>query len=119
MINWSNKTGLLKWLQGNAPTPSTKRALQSGQSVTILGGFKPLPDSNSPGFIVRAVSVTGRVYHIAITVDDFRPPRTFIINYIDWGHYCGVGSKHELYCGELPAFARHQKLCNVFERLGQ
>lgn len=120
MLNWQNKTDLINWLQDNAPTPSTERALQSGQSVTLLGGFKPLPDSNSPGFIVRIVSITNRVYHVAVTMDDFRDPRTFLIGYIDWGHYVGMDSKHELYRGELPEFARHQKLCNVlefFERL--
>ncbi len=120
MITWPNKTDLIKWLEQHAPTPSTKRALQSGQSVTLIGGFKPLPDSNSPGFIVRVVSVTNRVYHIAITVDDFRPPRTFVINHIDWGHYCGMDSGPGLYRGDVPEFARHQKLCNIlvfFERL--
>ncbi len=117
MINWSGKSDLIKWLESNAPTPSTKRALLSGQSVTLLGGFRPLPDSNSPGFIVRAVSKADKAYHIAIAVDDFKPPRTFIIDHIDWGHYVGVDSRHELYCGELPGFARHQKLCNIFERL--
>lgn len=117
MINWTNKNDLLTWLQNHAPTPSTKRALDSGQVATLIGGFRPLPGSNSSGFIVRVVSQAGKTYHMAIAVDDFKPPRTFIIDYIDWGHYCGTESKHELYCGELLEFARHQKLCNVFERL--
>ena len=117
MINWPNKTDLLEWLQNNAPTPSTTRALQSGQSVTLIGGFRPLPDSNSPGFIVKVVSKADKVYHIAITVDDYKPSRTYVVDYIDWKTYCGMDSKHELYCGEVPAFARLQKSCNVFERL--
>jgi hypothetical protein len=115
--NWANKNDLLSWLQSHAPTPSTKRALQSGQAVIIIGGFRPLPDSNSPGFIVRVVSKAEKVYHIAITVDDFRDSRTYVVDYIDWKTYCGMESKHELYRGDVPEFARHQKLCNVFERL--
>lgn len=117
MINWANKANLLEWLQNHAPTPSTKRALHSGQAVTIIGGFRPLPDSNSPGFIVKVVSKTDKVYYIAITVDDFQAPRTYVVDYIDWKTYSGLESKHELYCGEVPIFARHQKLCNIFERL--
>ena len=117
MINWRNKTDLINWLQDHAPTPSTKRALQTGQSVTLLGGFKPLPNSNSPGFIVRFESLAGRLYHVAIAVDNFRSLRTFLIDYIDWGHYVGTDSNHELYRGDVPTFAFHQKTCNVFERL--
>ena len=113
MLNWQNKNDLLAWLQDHAPTPSTKRTMQSGQSVTIIGGFRPLPDSNSPGFIVRVVSQAEKVYHIAIAVD----PRTFLINHIDWGHYVGMDSGPGLYQGDIPAFARHQKLCNVFTNL--
>lgn len=114
MINWQSKTDIVNWLEGNAPTPSSERALHSSHPPINLGGFAPLPSSGSSGFIIRVTSKADRVYHIAIAIDNFKPPRCFLIDYIDWGHYCGI-DKHNLYRGELPEFAKHQKLCNVFE----
>jgi hypothetical protein len=75
--------------------------------VKNLGGFKPLPDSNDPGWIIEAQSKTGRVYHVAIAISNFRPPRTYMINYIDWKTY--TGGNRKLYRGDCPAFAEEQK----------
>ena len=102
-----NRDSLLCWLDANAPQPSVKRALRSGMSVKILGGFSPLPDSNDPGFIVEANSRTGRVYHVAVVISNFREPRAFMINYIDWKSY--TGGSHALYRGDDPAFAEEQR----------
>ena len=102
-----NRTTLLEWLEDNAPTPSLKRALLSGLPITILGAFNPLPDSNSPGFIVRANSKTGRVYHVAITMPTFRKPNAYMIKYIDWKTY--VGGERPLYTGDMPGCAARAK----------
>ena len=98
-----NRTTLLTWLEDHAPTPSLKRALLSGLPITVLGGFNPLPDSNRPGFIIRAVSKTGRVYHVAVTVPEFGDPNAYMIKYIDWRTY--AGGEHPLYAGDMPGTA--------------
>ncbi len=119
MIHWQSKSDLITWLQKHAPTKGVERALHSGGGVTNLGGFDPLPGSNSPGYIVKVTSQAQRVYCVAITIDTLRPPRTFLPDYIDWKTYIGIGWKDGLYRGDQPCFARHQKLNSVFERVNQ
>ena len=102
-----NRESLLCFLDQHAPQPSVKRALRSGMCVKILGGFRPLPDSNDPGFIVEAHSKTGRKYHVAVAISSFKPPRTFMINYIDWKSY--TGGNHALYRGDDPVYAEMQR----------
>jgi hypothetical protein len=110
-----NRTTLLAWLEDNAPTPSVKRALLSGLPITILGAFNPLPDSSWPGFIVMAISKTGRVYHVAITMPSFRKSNAYMLGYIDWKSY--VGGEHPLYAGDMPRMAAKAKELGSFERV--
>ena len=119
MKTWLNKNQLLAWLDQNAPTKSVQRALVSGLPVTILGGFKPLPNSNSPGWIVLVNSKAGREYYIAIAVNNFRDPRAYLIDHIDWASYCGDKSKHPLYRGDVAEYAMEQKSLGVIERTNQ
>ena len=116
MINYS-RDNLLSWLDEHAPMPSVRRALHSGMGVKVLGGFKPLPDSNSPGWIVEINSKTGRVYHIAVAVNSFKPPRAYMINYIDWKSY--TGGSHPLYRGDDPAFAEEQRELGTLQTVNE
>jgi len=115
MKTWLNKNQLLAWLDNHAPTKSVQRALVSGLPVTILGGFKPLPDSNSPGWIIVVNSKTGREYYIAIAVNNFREPRAYLIDHIDWASY--TGGSHPLYQGDIPEHAVEQKILGTVERV--
>ena len=115
-MNYS-RDSLLCWLDAHAPQPSVKRALRSGMGVKILGGFKPLPDSNDPGFIVEANSKTGRVYHVAVAISSFGQPRAFMINYIDWT--CYTGGFHALYRGDDPAFAEEQRELETLQTVNE
>ncbi len=119
MKTWLNKTQLLNWLDDHAPTKSVQRALVSGLPVTILGGFRPLPNSNSPGWIVLVNSKSGREYYIAIAVNNFRDPRAYLIDYIDWASYCGDKSKHPLYRGDIPEYAEEHKQLGTIERVNE
>jgi hypothetical protein len=114
-----NRTTLLTWLEENAPTPSLGRALNSGLPITILGAFNPLPDSNSPGFIVRAVSKTGKVYHVAITMPNFRKSNAYMIKYIDWKTYVGGRCVQPLYRGDMPRSAAKAKELGSIERTNE
>lgn len=119
MNNWFSKTDLLNWLDDHSPTRSVQRAIRSGLPITVLGGFRPLPASNSPGWIVLVNSKTGREYYVAISVNSFREPRAYLIDYIEWSTYCGDSSKHPLYRGEIPEYAAEQKKLKTFERVNQ
>ncbi len=117
MITHFNKNKLLNWLDQNAPTKSVQRALSSGQPITILGGFNPLPNSNSPGWIVLVNSITGRGYYVAVAVDRFRGPRSYLIDYIDWASY--TGGSRPLYKGDIPKHAEEHRLLGTVERIGE
>ena len=119
MKTWLNKNQLLNWLDNHAPTKSAQRALVSGLPIVILGGFKPLPNSNSPGWIVLANSKAGREYYIAIAVNNFRDPRAYLIDYIDWASYCGDKSEHLLYRGDIVEHAMEQKFLGTVERVNE
>ncbi len=116
--HWHNKTELITWLESHAPTRGAERALRSGGEITVLGAFNPLPESNSPGFIVTALSRAGHTYYMAVVVSVLKPPRTYLIDYIDWATYCGTNSENELYRGDVRSSAIHNKFNKVFERLG-
>ena len=116
MITHFNKNELLNWLDHNAPSKSVQRALRSGYPITILGGFNPLPNSNSPGWIVL-VNSKSREYYIAVAVDMFRGPRSYLIDYIDWASY--TGGTHPLYKGDIPEHAEEHKQLGTVERVGQ
>ncbi len=111
-----DKNQLLNWLDNNAPSRSVQRALKSGYPITIRGGFNPLPNSNSPGWIVLVNSKSGQEYYIAVVVDMFRGPRSYLIDYIDWSSY--TGGTHPLYKGDIPEHAEEHKQLETVERVG-
>ncbi len=117
MINHFTKNKLLDWLDENSPSKSVQRALTSGQPITILGGFNPLPNSNSPGWIVLVNGLAGKEYYVAVAADRFRGPRSFLIDYIDWAMY--TGGTHPLYKGDIPEHAEEHKQLGTVERVGQ
>lgn len=116
MISHFTKNELLNWLDQNSPSRSVQRALSSGQPITILGGFNPLPNSNSPGWIILVESKT-QEYYVAVAVDRFRGPRSYLIDYIDWASY--TGGTHPLYKGDIPKHAAEHKHLGTIERVGQ
>lgn len=116
MIAHFDKNRLLNWLDLHAPSKSVQRALSSGYPITILGGFNPLPNSNSPGWIVL-VNSKQHEYYIAVAVDMFRDPRAYLIDYIDWASY--TGGTHPLYKGDMPEHAAEHKNLGTVERVGQ
>ncbi len=116
MLNHFDKNELLNWLDHNSPSRSVQRALSSGYPITILGGFNPLPNSNSPGWIVLVISKS-REYYVAVAVDMFRGLRSYLIDYIDWASY--TGGTHPLYKGDIPGHAEEHKNLGTIERVGQ
>lgn len=117
MKAWLTHNDLLNWLDQNAPTRAVQRGLRSGLPIIVLGGFKPLPDSNRPGWIVLVNTKTGREYYVAIAIGFNRDPYAYLIDYIDWKDYCE--SEHPLYRGDIPDVARKHKLLETVERVNE
>ena len=112
MKNFLTRDQLLDWLDQNAPTKAVQRGLHSGLPVVLLGGFRPVPNSNRPGWIVMVQTKTGREYYVAIAIGSHRDPYAYLIDYIDWRDYCS--SNHPLYKGDIPdTAAKHQELGTV------
>lgn len=117
MKTWLNRDQLLNWLDQNAPTRAVQRGLHSGLPVVILGGFKPVPNSNRPGWIVLVNTKTGREYYVAIAIGQNRTPYAYLIDYIDWKDYCE--SDHPLYRGDIPEIAERHRLLETVERVNE
>jgi len=113
--NWLTRDQLLTWLDQHAPTRAVRRGLRSGLPIVLLGGFKPLPNSNRPGWIVLVNTKTGREYYVAIAIGSNRNPYAYLIDYIDWASFCE--SKHPLYQGDIPEIARKYRELGTVERV--
>ena len=64
-------------------------------------------------------SKAGRTYYVAIAVNNFREPRAYLIDHIDWATYCGDKSKHPLYQGDIVEYAMEQKVLGTIERVNE
>ncbi len=115
MKNFLSRDQLLNWLDQNAPTRAVQRGLRSGLPVVLLGGFKPLPNSNRPGWICLVNTKAGREYYVAIAIGQNRDPYAYLTDYIDWKDFCE--SKHPLYQGYIPDRARKHRELGTVERV--
>lgn len=95
-----NRQHLFTWLCKNVTDRVLSTALDTGV-VELLGGFKPLPTSNKPGWIVRVTSVYNTTYIIAVAVDRGKP-YWFQVQDFSWCHYVGDTASNPLYQGDEP-----------------
>lgn len=116
MIGFQTKEQLIGWLEGNSPSQSVSRALRSDQPILLLGAFKPVPESNWPGWIVR-VATRVREYYVAVSIRSDGRRNAYLVPYIDWKCYDGDRSENPLYAGDRPekavALKRSEKLQRV------
>jgi hypothetical protein len=90
---------LIQWLIKNVTDKVLNIALTTGE-VEVLGGFNPLPTSDSPGFLVRITSVYKSTYIVAVVAD--HRPRWFRVKDFSWRHYVGDIASNPLYQGDEP-----------------
>lgn len=117
MKTFLTRDQLLDWLDMNAPTKAVQRGLHSGLPVVLLGGFKPVPNSNRPGWIIMVQTKTGREYYVAIAIGWNREPHAYLIDYIDWKDFCE--SEHPLYQGDIPEIAKKHRELGTVERVNE
>lgn len=94
------RTELLQWVRKNVTDPVLQRAIEWGR-IENLGGFRPLPTSKNPGWIVHITSSRGRVYIIAVGVKNFGLYWFRLKEEsVDWSTWIGGESEDELYRGD-------------------
>lgn len=89
---------LIQWIRKNVIDPVLQNAMEWGR-IENLGGFRPLPTSNRPGWIVRMTSNRGKVYYVAVAVNHFGL-YWFRLKKVDWSLWAGDRAKDELYRGD-------------------
>ena len=104
---------LLNWLAANAPSKSVSRAFHSEGRILLLGAFRPLPDSNYPGWIVMA-GTRFRDYYVAVSIRPDGMLNTYLCDYVDWKCYDGEGAA-KLYAGDRPERAAVLKRARKFQ----
>lgn len=104
MTHIINRQQLINWLEDNAPTPSTKRAVRDGQ-VELLGLFNPIPSSSYPGFVIYVISsITEKGWYIGMRQQS-KPPynyHTWVIGEMLWKNWAGDKYENLLCQGDFP-----------------
>jgi len=94
------RNNLLEWLERNAPYPCIKRALLEGK-VEVLGGFKQVPPSVRPGWIVKITSKFNRIWYVAVKIQPQEKYKTYVLEKVPWKFWIGDESNNPLYQGDL------------------
>lgn len=101
MIHINTRRQLIEWLEDNAPTASTQRAVRDGM-VELLGLFNPIPSSPNPGWIIAVTSlITGTTWNIVVAMQMKRPfYYTWIIKEVPWENWVGEHMSWQLHRGD-------------------
>lgn len=109
MIHLRSRDDIIDWLIENCPRPAIVRALIDGK-IEFLGGFKPVPPSILPGWILKVISVHDKVWYVAVLANDTKHCYEIrLINYISWEHWVGTDAltnhksfRDKLFSGDNP-----------------
>jgi len=92
------------WLEKNCSRKAICRALQEGQ-IEFLGGFKPIPPTDYPGWIVQVTSVFGKSWYVAVIAYCDRYGIR-ILKDVPWQNWVGttldIEFRAQLYSGDHP-----------------
>jgi len=102
MIHFQSKENMVDWLINNCPRPAIVRALEQGR-VEFLGGFKLIPPSTLPGWILQVNSIYGKCWNIAVLANDIKHIYEIrIMKSVPWKNWIGTNSHNKLFCGDNP-----------------
>lgn len=107
MIHLRSKEDIIDWLMDNCPRPAIERALVDGR-VEFLGGFKPIPPSTLPGWILKVTSLHDKQWNVAVLANDIKHCYEIrIIIFIPWKNWVGTYSwngefRPDLFSGDNP-----------------
>lgn len=117
MIHFQSKENIIDWLIDNCPRPAIVRALECG-IVEFLGGFKPIPPSTLPGWILKVTSIHDRKWNVAILANGIKHIYEIrIIKSVPWKNYCG--GKLSLYQGDNPEKYKGLRMIEQFKLIDE
>jgi len=103
-IHFQSPLHIVSWLGQNCARKAICRAINEGQ-VEFLGGFKPIPPTTHPGWIMRVTSTHDRTWYVAVICYD-RRYGIRILRDVPWGLWYGTDSRGvlgpSLYRGDHP-----------------
>ena len=100
--HFRSRTDMIEWLIENCPRPAIVRALQYNK-VEFLGGFKPIPPSDLPGWIFKVKNK-----NVCILANDVkRKYEIRIVKRVPWENWTGdfygiLLTGHDLNSGDKP-----------------
>lgn len=103
MQHIDTRNQLIDWLEDNAPTISTQRAVRDG-NIELLGLFDPIPSSSNPGWIIQTTSlITGKTWNIVVSMQRQKPfYYSWLIKDIPWKSWRGADGYNSLIYGDDP-----------------
>jgi len=107
MVHFQSPLHIVSWLGQNCARKAICRAINEGQ-VEFFGGFKPIPPTTHPGWIMRVTSAHDRTWYVAVIMYD-RRYGIRILRDVPWGNWMGIsfwdgdiGFRARLYSGNNP-----------------
>lgn len=106
------RSELLWYVAEHAPSGACRRAVVEGE-VVVLGGFTPIQPWGEPGWIVKVVSVHGKMWLVAVTIHVRNHHyRVGVIEKIPWDKWLGFRGftfVYDLIQGDIPLQAARAK----------
>jgi len=79
-----------------------RRAIEHGD-VELLGGFRPIPPGNDPGWILRVTSANKKRWHVAIVARGSTTDYVLrVLTRVPWENWIGDECGLDLYRGDKP-----------------
>lgn len=108
-----DRSELLLLAMDMAPSRACNRAMRAGH-VEFLGGFTQLPPYSNAGWLCRVRSKHGRIWLLAILVDEIKHTlESRLLEEIPWKYWAGDGhAERTLYGGDNPiTYAARRRAC--------
>jgi hypothetical protein len=95
---------LIEYLITHSPRPAISRAINEGRPIELLGGFKHIPPSNMPGWVIMITTRFKKRFYVALRVHKIWKHQLFVemISTIPWRYWDGDKSNNLLYRGDRP-----------------
>jgi len=109
MIHFQSRDQIIDWLIDNCLRPAIVRSLIDSK-VEFLGGFKPIPPSVLPGWILKIISLHNKKWIVAVLANDIKHIYEIrIIKSVPWKNWLGTDSftnhrtfRIKLFSGDRP-----------------
>lgn len=107
LLRISTRTDLIEFIRSTAPLKAVRRAMDDG-GYEVLGGFAALPPHVLPGFIVKVTSKHGKVWPVAVAINEHKHQyEVYILDNIPWSMW--DGGTLPIYRGDNPTMSQRKR----------